>query len=153
MRKVIIITWVYSIIGVLTFLVMEHVLNFIPCHLCKVQRIPYYIAAGTGFFIKRQSTLILNIIFIILFSAALYISIFHFLVEEKFVLYSCFSSSESLEIEAIRNSLKNSPPSCTTKFYFAGIRLTIILTGVNLLILTINLIDAIKKYRLKIKLF
>lgn len=129
--------FILTLFGILAFLTIEYVFNIPPCVLCKIQRIPYYMAT---FLCIISSFKICNLKYIIYaimicFFFAFGVAIFHFLVEEKIFTFPCTEVIKASNILELRRQMENVALSCNVPVKVFGARITIISGIYNLFVL------------------
>ena len=127
------ILFVLSFVVLGVALIIEYVLGYQPCNLCKIERIPYMLSIlviiVNYFFRKDQN--FYSVLLMLIFSFSTIISVYHFSIEQGFIDESSVCVSENLELltkEEVLNSLKKLSVSCKdVAFKIFGFSLTIIL--------------------------
>tara|TARA_B100000965_G_scaffold179993_1_gene150119 strand:- start:632 stop:1108 length:477 start_codon:yes stop_codon:yes gene_type:complete len=136
---------VYSLLAIFFVLYVEYVLGYKPCKLCLYQRLPYVIAifisfAGYNYF-KNDQILIL---IVIIFTISVFISGYHYGIENNIFEEFSGCTSNSLEIIdklELLKSLNNNITSCKdVNFKFFGISLA----GFNLLLSLLIVVYSIR---------
>ena len=108
----------FSIFALLTAYFIQYVLGHQPCNLCLIERVPYIltiiIITLTLFFKKFEK--ICLIILALIFVSAMFISIYHFGIEQGFINESLVcdlkNKSDSLTTEDLLKELKEKTISC-----------------------------------------
>ena len=98
-------------------LIIEYILGYQPCYLCKIERIPYGLSliiliANYKF---RKDQQFYSVLLMLIFSFSVIISIYHFGIEEGYINESSICEVKNLDIltkEQILNSLKELNISC-----------------------------------------
>ena len=135
----------YSLLAIFFVLYVEYVLGYKPCKLCLYQRVPYVIAifisfAGYNYF-KNDQILIL---IVIIFTISVFISGYHYGIENNIFEEFSGCTSNSLEIIdklELLKSLNNNITSCKdVNFKFFGISLA----GFNLLLSLLIVVYSIR---------
>ena len=105
------ILFVLSFVVLGVALIIEYVLGYQPCNLCKIERIPYMLSIlviiVNYFFRKDQN--FYSVLLMLIFSFSTIISVYHFSIEQGFIDESSVCVSENLELltkEEVLNSLK-----------------------------------------------
>ena len=138
-----------SILG--SAFIIEYVFGYLPCSLCKIQRIPYglsimIIIANYSF---RGDQIFYSVLLMLVFSFSIIISIYHFGIEQGFISESAVCASENINLitkEEILNSLNKLTISCkNVAFKIFGLSLT----TYNIIISLLMTIITIKIYLIK----
>ena len=121
---------------------IEYVLGYQPCNLCLIERIPY----GLGIFLiisnyilkKKEKFLILLLTITFVFS--LFISVYHFGIEQEFFQESTIcgikNTAEILSKEELLRQLNEKTISCKdVTFKIFGLSLTTINIALNLILI------------------
>ena len=124
------ILFVLSFVVLGVALIIEYVLGYQPCNLCKIERIPYMLSIlviiVNYFFRKDQN--FYSVLLMLIFSFSTIISVYHFSIEQGFIDESSVCVSENLELltkEEVLNSLKKLSVSCKDlAFKIFGLSLT-----------------------------
>ena len=124
------ILFVLSFVVLGVALIIEYVLGYQPCNLCKIERIPYMLSIlviiVNYFFRKDQN--FYSVLLMLIFSFSTIISVYHFSIEQGFIDESSVCVSENLELltkEEVLNSLKKLSVSCKdVAFKIFGLSLT-----------------------------
>jgi disulfide bond formation protein DsbB len=124
---------IFVFLGIASFLTLEFIFKLPPCELCKIQRIPYYIAGIFCLFFSRKPFFLHTIIVLFFFASC--ISIFHVLVENQVFEFSCNSEMIAQTIEQLKLEILNAKPDCASKSYIFGLRITFLSTLLNLFII------------------
>jgi len=111
------IIFILSILILGSTLIIEYILGYQPCYLCKIERIPYGLSiiiliANYKF---RKDQLFFSVLLMLVFSFSVIISIFHFGIEEGYINESTICKVKNLDIltkEQILDSLKELNISC-----------------------------------------
>ena len=139
----------FSIFALLSAYFIEHVLGYLPCNLCLIERIPYLLAIIIillGLILKKfekNILILLSFIFII----ATIISLYHFGIEQGFIKESIAcdltGNENNLSKEDLLKELKTKTISCKdVAFRILGFSLA-----------TINIIVSLILSLITIKLF
>ena len=108
----------FSIFALLTAYFIQYVLNHQPCNLCLIERVPYIltIIIITLTLIFKKFEKICLIILALVFVSAMFISIYHFGIEQGFINESLVcdlkNKSGSLTTEDLLKELKEKTISC-----------------------------------------
>ena len=108
----------FSIFALLTAYFIQYVLGHQPCNLCLIERIPYIltIIIITLTLIFKKFEKICLIILALVFVSAMFISIYHFGIEQGFINESLVcdlkNKSDSLTTEDLLKELKEKTISC-----------------------------------------
>ena len=132
------ILW-FSIFALIAAYFIQYVLGHLPCNLCLIERIPYFLAIIIViliFIFKKYEKIYLAILCIIFISATL-ISFYHFGIEQSFIKESIVcdltSQDNNLTAEEILNELKEKTISCKdVTFKILGLSLATINTLISL---------------------
>ena len=124
------ILFILSILILISAFFIEHVLGYLPCNLCIIERIPYglsiLILVLNHNFNKNQNFFSILLILIFLFS--ILISIYHLGIEQEFIEESALCKTEDLNLitkEDVLNSLQELRISCkNVAFKIFGLSLT-----------------------------
>ena len=124
------ILFIFSILILGTALIIEYFFGYMPCNLCKIERIPYGLSiiiliANYNF---KGNQIFYSVLLMLTFSFSIIISIYHFGIEQGFIDESTVCSSENLDSitkEDILNSLQELRISCKdVAFKIFGLSLT-----------------------------
>ena len=151
-RKTLNLILLFSLLALITALLIEYILGHQPCNLCLIERIPYIcviiVISFCLFFKKFEkiSLIILSLIF--LFSTL--ISFYHFGIEQEFINESLVcdlnNQSNSLTPEKLLKELSKKTISCKdVTFKIFGLSLATINTFISL-ILSIKTIKLFLNY-------
>tara|TARA_B100001057_G_scaffold457932_1_gene506658 strand:+ start:104 stop:589 length:486 start_codon:yes stop_codon:yes gene_type:complete len=120
-----------SIITLGSAFIIEYFFGYIPCNLCKIERIPYglsIIILITNYNFKGNQ-IFYSVLLMLVFSFSIIISIYHLFIEQGFIDESTLCASENVNLltkEEILNSLKKLSISCKdVAFKIFGFSLTI----------------------------
>ena len=108
----------FSIFALLTAYFIQYVLDHQPCNLCLIERVPYIltIIIITLTLIFKKFEKICLIILALIFVSAMFISIYHFGIEQGFINESLVcdlkNKSDSLTTEDLLKELKEKTISC-----------------------------------------
>ena len=108
----------FSIFALLTAYFIQYVLDHQPCNLCLIERVPYIltIIIITLTLIFKKFEKICLIILALVFVSAMFISIYHFGIEQGFINESLVcdlkNKSGSLTTEDLLKELKEKTISC-----------------------------------------
>tara|TARA_B110000116_G_scaffold131253_1_gene113907 strand:+ start:636 stop:1121 length:486 start_codon:yes stop_codon:yes gene_type:complete len=108
----------FSIFALLTAYFIQYVLDHQPCNLCLIERVPYIltIIIITLTLIFKKFEKICLIILALIFVSAMFISIYHFGIEQGFINESLVcdlkNKSGSLTTEDLLKELKEKTISC-----------------------------------------
>ena len=126
------IVFFVSLITIFSAYYIEYVLGYLPCNLCLIERIPYMLSIIiliiNYYFIKNDKFLILLLILIFFFS--LFLSIYHFGIEQGFFeessLCSLKSGGDVFTKEELLVELQKKTVSCKdVTFRIFGFSLTV----------------------------
>ena len=113
----------FSIFALLTAYFIQYVLDHQPCNLCLIERVPYIltIIIITLTLIFKKFEKICLIILALVFVSAMFISIYHFGIEQGFINESLVcdlkNKSGSLTTEDLLKELKEKNISCKDVTY------------------------------------
>ena len=108
----------FSIFALLTAYFIQYVLGHQPCNLCLIERVPYIltIIIITLTLIFKKFEKICLIILALIFVSAMFISIYHFGIEQGFINESLVcdlkNKSDSFTTEDLLKELKEKTISC-----------------------------------------
>ena len=134
------ILW-FSIFALFTAYFIQYILGHLPCNLCLIERIPYFltiIIILTSFISKKYEKIYLALLSAIFIFATL-LSFYHFGIEQGFIKESlvCDLSSQNnnLTAEDILRELKEKVISCKDiTFKILGLSLATINTIISLIL-------------------
>ena len=125
------ILFIFSILILGTAFIIEYYFGYMPCNLCKIERIPYglsIIILITNYSF-RGNQIFYSVLLMLVFSFSIIISIYHLFIEQGFIDESTLCASENVNLltkEEILNSLKKLSISCKdVAFKIFGFSLTI----------------------------
>ena len=131
----------FSIFALLTAYFIQYVLGHQPCNLCLIERIPYIltIIIITLTLIFKKFEKICLIILALVFVSAMFISIYHFGIEQGFIKESLVcdlrNKSGSLTTEDLLKELKEKTISCKdVTFKIFGLSLATINSIISLIL-------------------
>ena len=137
------ILFILSTIILGTAFFIEYFLGYIPCNLCKIERIPYGLSmiiliANYNF---RGNQIFYSILLILIFSFSIIISIYHLGIEQGFfkesVVCSTNNAAEIYTKEQLLEKLPERTISCKdVTFKIFGFSLTTINIFISLIIIT-----------------
>ncbi len=132
------------LLGILAFLTLQFKLGYAPCQICSIARVPYFLAVfALPFFPAR-----LSFPFVILcFIFAVCVGIFHILVEEGVIDFTCNAVSQAVSIEEIKREIMNSKPECSLKPKIFGVRITFLSLFYHTTILVFAIIGLGKTFK------
>ena len=137
-----------SILG--SAFIIEYIFGYLPCNLCKIQRIPYGLSMIIiiAYYSFRKDQIFYGVLLMLVFLFSIIISIYHFGIEQGFIAESAICMSENTNLitkEEILNSLKKLTISCKdVAFKIFGLSLT----TYNIFVSTLMLYLSIKIYLL-----
>lgn len=121
---------IFSVLILLSALIIEYIFGYQPCNLCLIERIPYglsIIILSLSFLFKKDQAFY-SILLILIFAFSIIISIYHFGIEQGFLEESTVCESQNLDLitkEQILNSLNQLNISCkNVAFKIFGLSLT-----------------------------
>jgi len=124
------ILFILSILTLGSALIIEYILGYQPCNLCKIERIPYGLAIiiMIAKYIFGRDQIFYSVLLMLVFSFSIIISFYHFGIEQGFIDESTICVSENLNLltkEEVLNSLKELSISCKdVAFKIFGLSLT-----------------------------
>ncbi len=131
----------FSIFALLTAYFIQYVLDHQPCNLCLIERVPYIltIIIITLTLIFKKFEKICLIILALVFVSAMFISIYHFGIEQGFINESLVcdlkNKSGSLTTEDLLKELKEKTISCKdVTFKIFGLSLATINSIISLIL-------------------
>ena len=124
------ILFILSILILGTAFIIEYFLGYIPCNLCKIERIPY----GLSIIILilnynfKENQIFYSVLLMLIFSFSIIISVYHLGIEQGFFDESAVCASKSLNLltkEEILKSFNELSISCKdVAFKIFGFSLT-----------------------------
>jgi len=121
---------ILSILVLTITFIIQYFFGYMPCNLCKIERIPYglsIIVLIANFSFKGKQ-IFYSVLLILIFSFSIIISIYHLGIEQGFIEESAVCASENLNLltkEEILNSLNELSISCKdVAFKIFGLSLT-----------------------------
>ena len=142
------ILFILSIVILGTAFVIEYFFKYIPCNLCKIERIPYGLSmiiliSNYNF---KGNQIFFSVLLMLVFSFSIIISFYHLGIEQGFIDESTVCASENFNLltkEEILNSLTELSISCKdVAFKIFGFSLT-----------TYNMIISILMFILSTKIY
>ena len=124
------ILFIFSIIILVSALIIEYILGYEPCSLCIVERIPYVLAIIILIlnYTLKKNQVYFSILLILVFLFSILISVYHFGIEQGFIEESAICASKDLNLmtkEDILKSLEEIRISCKdVAFKIFGLSLT-----------------------------
>ena len=108
---------------------VQYALKIAPCQLCLYQRIPYAILGVVAFFDLYQGIKHGLYIYLILFAASLFLSLYHAGIEHGIVseTITCAATikTEGMTLDELKTSILSAPVSCKdVKFRIFGFSMT-----------------------------
>ena len=145
-----------SLISTISAYFIQYKLGHQPCHLCLIQRIPYWLSLAliilNYIFPKNQKFIIL--LLILIFSFSLIISFYHFGIEQGFFDESAVCTmknmSNIIDKEELLKQLQVKTVSCKdVTFRIFGFSLTTfnIMLSLILIVLLLNIFKNYEKYK------
>jgi disulfide bond formation protein DsbB len=129
--------------------IIQYLLGYQPCNLCLIERVPYALAIIILIinYKSKKNQIFYNILLLLVFIFSLFISIYHFGIEQGLIAESnvCKSNNTSSLVtkDAVLKSLKEITINCKdVTFYIFGLSLT----TYNILISLILLLMSFKIY-------
>ena len=121
---------ILSILVLTITFIIQYFFGYMPCNLCKIERIPYglsIIVLIANFSFKGKQ-IFYSVLLILIFSFSIIISFYHLGIEQGFIEESAVCASENLNLltkEEILNSLNELSISCKdVAFKIFGFSLT-----------------------------
>ena len=124
------VLFILSILILGTAFIIEYFLGYIPCNLCKIERIPY----GLSIIILilnynfKENQIFYSVLLMLVFSFSIIISVYHLGIEQGFFDESAVCASKNLNLltkEEILKSLNELSISCKdVAFKIFGFSLT-----------------------------
>ena len=142
------ILFIMSILILGTAFIIEYVFGYMPCNLCKIERIPYVLSiiiliANYNF---RGNEIFYSVLLMLVFSFSIIISIYHLGIEQGFFNESTVCATQNLNLltkDEILKSFKELNISCKdVAFKIFGFSLT-----------TYNIIVSILMFILSTKIY
>ena len=142
------ILFIFSILILVTVLIIEYFFGYMPCNLCKIERIPYGISiiiliANYNF---KGNEIFYSVLLMLVFSFSIIISIYHLGIEQGFINESTVCATQNLNLltkDEILKSFKELNVSCKdVAFQIFGFSLT-----------TYNIIVSILMFILSTKIY
>ena len=141
------ISFILCILILGSALIIEYILGYQPCNLCKIERIPYLLSIIILVinYLFRGNQNFYGILLILIFSFSIIISVYHLGIEQGFINESTVCETKSFNLltkEDILNSLRELNVSCkNVAFKIFGLSLTTynILTSILMLLLSIKI--------------
>ena len=141
------ISFILCILILGSALIIEYILGYQPCNLCKIERIPYLLSIIILVinYLFRGNQNFYGVLLILIFSFSIIISVYHLSIEQGFINESAVCETKSFNLltkEDILNSLKELNVSCkNVAFKIFGLSLTTynILASILMLLLSIKI--------------
>jgi len=142
------ILFIFSILILVTVLIIEYFFGYMPCNLCKIERIPYGISiiiliANYNF---KGNEIFYSVLLMLVFSFSIIISIYHLGIEQGFIDESTVCATQNLNLltkDEILKSFNDLSISCKdVAFKIFGFSLT-----------TYNIIVSILMFILSTKIY
>ena len=142
------ILFIFSILILVTALIIEYFFGYMPCNLCKIERIPYGISiiiliANYNF---KGNEIFYSVLLMLVFSFSIIISIYHLGIEQGFIDESTVCATQNLNLltkDEILKSFNELSISCKdVAFKIFGFSLT-----------TYNIIVSILMFILSTKIY
>ena len=142
------ILFIFSILILVTALIIEYFFGYMPCNLCKIERIPYVLSiiiliANYNF---KGNEIFYSVLLMLVFSFSIIISIYHLGIEQGFINESTVCATQNLNLltkDEILKSFKELNVSCKdVAFQIFGFSLT-----------TYNIIVSILMFILSTKIY
>ena len=139
------ILFILSILTLVVAFIIEYIFGYVPCNLCKIERIPYGLSiiiliANYNF---KGNQIFCSVLLILVFSFSIIISIYHFGIEQGYIDESTLCFSENLNLltkEEVLESLKELNISCkNVAFKILGLSLTTYNIFASILMISISI--------------
>ena len=149
------ILFILSIFALVVAYIIQYILNYQPCNLCLIERIPYGIAIIILVlnYIFKQDQLFYSILLMLTFLFLFLISLYHFGIEQGIIEESAVCTSKNLDLitkEDILNSLQELRISCKdVAFKIFGLSLTTYNILISLCMLAISFKIYLLNYGIK----
>jgi len=149
------ILFILSIFALVVAYIIQYILNYQPCNLCLIERIPYGIAIIILVlnYIFKQDQLFYSILLMLTFLFLFLISLYHFGIEQGIIEESAVCTSKNLDLitkEDILNSLQELRVSCKdVAFKIFGLSLTTYNILISLCMLAISIKIYLLNYGIK----
>ena len=150
------IIFLISILSIISAYFIEYILGFQPCNLCLIQRIPYALSIILIIinFIFNQNEKFYLLLLIMVFVFSLFISFYHFGIEQGFFKESAVCSSKNMSDiiskEELLKQLSQKNISCKdVTFKIFGLSLTtfnMIISFIIIILLT-NIFKNYEKFK------
>ena len=124
------ILFILSILILGTAFVIEYFFGYMPCNLCKIERIPYGLSIIILLlnFLFKKDQIFYSVLLMLIFLFSTIISIYHLGIEQGLIEESSICTSQNLDLntkEQILNSLMELNISCkNVAFKIFGLSLT-----------------------------
>ena len=99
----------------------EYVWKLVPCHLCRLQRIPYFFLSLTPLIALKIRLPIVKMVIIFMFSLSLIFASYHLLVISGLMKDFCAVPTSLGSIDNFMSLLENSVPCSKVDWKFLGI--------------------------------
>ena len=140
-KKILILTFLISLLALISAYLIEYILDHQPCNLCLIERIPYVVALIIIIINYKFNHLekYLILLLVIVFLAGMLISLYHLGIEQGFITESLVcdlkNSSKILSKEEILQQLQQKIVSCKdVTFKIFGLSLTTFNVIISLLL-------------------
>jgi len=140
-KKILILTFLISLLALISAYLIEYILGHQPCNLCLIERIPYMVALIIIIINYKFNHLekYLILLLVIVFLAGMLISLYHLGIEQGFITESLVcdlkNSSKILSKEEILQQLQQKIVSCKdVTFKIFGLSLTTFNVIISLLL-------------------
>ena len=140
-KKILILTFLISLLALISAYFIEYILGHQPCNLCLIERIPYVVALIIIIINYKFNHLekYLILLLVIVFLAGMLISLYHLGIEQGFITESLVcdlkNSSKILSKEEILQQLQQKIVSCKdVTFKIFGLSLTTFNVIISLLL-------------------
>ena len=92
------ILFILSILTLVVAFIIEYIFGYVPCNLCKIERIPYGLSiiiliANYNF---RRNQVFFSVLLMLIFSFSIIISFYHLGIEQGFIEESAVCAAQNL---------------------------------------------------------
>ena len=142
------ILFILSFIILASAFVIQYMLGYQPCNLCLIERIPYAltIVILTLNYKFKKDQVFYSVLLLLVFSFSFFISLYHFGIEQEFIIESNVCGSSSMDLntkEDVLKSLQVISVSCKdVTFRIFGLSLT-----------TYNVLISILMFLISVKIY
>ena len=142
------ILFILSFIILASAFVIQYMLGYQPCNLCLIERIPYALSIVilTLNYKFKKDQVFYSVLLLLVFSFSFFISLYHFGIEQEFVIESNVCGSNSVDLntkEDVLRSLQEIRVNCKdVTFRIFGLSLT-----------TYNMLISILMFLISVKIY